>query len=438
MEKQGAPGEGRFTGAAVEYGNFMTLSNAKPFPSTSLLLAAVLFLALLPGFSLPAVLPLIEQDWGMRPSHSGVVMAAFQAGYILSAVVALPLTDRVDARRVVLTGAVLTTTSHILFALAGRDPVSGTILRALAGAGLGCIYMPGLRVVSLTKELRGRAVGAYVSAYLFGTAASFMATGALVLWMNWQQAYLLVAALCGLSVPVGVYLALRPAGAAVRPVRRDQPEPGPPLPWRAALRANLPVMLMIGAYVAHMWELYGARTWMSPFLAHALGGGSERATSLAAGITSVSILLSAAAVPFSGWSSDRRGRILTASGIMLVSGACSFGFGWLLGAPAWLLVFVVALYSVVVVVDSPIFSTGVTELADRERLGRIMAWQTFLGYTAASLSSIVFGIILEYADPALSWGLAFSSLGLVALLGPLMLLVLSRLPEKKLLCGGKG
>lgn len=373
----------------------------------------------------------------MRPSHSGIVMAAFQAGYILSALIALPLTDRADARRIVLTGAVITTASHILFAFVGRDPLSGTVLRALAGAGLGCIYMPGLRVVSLTDRFRGRAVGAYVSAYLFGTAASFLATGTLVLWVDWQRAYLLVSALCALSIPVGVYLTLRPATAAVIPRRGVEPKPHA-VPRRTALRANLPVMLMIGAYVAHMWELYGARTWMSPYLAHALGGGSETATSLAAGITSVSILLSAAAAPLFGWSSDRFGRIRTATAIMLVGGACSFGFGWLFGAASWVLIIIAAVYSIFMVVDSPIFSTGITELADREHLGRIMAWQTFLGYTAASLSSILFGVILEYADPALAWGLAFSSLGLAALLGPLMLLLLSRLPEKKRLCGGKG
>lgn len=412
----------------------------RSLPSSSFLLAAVLFLALLPGFSLSAVLPLIEQDWGMRPSHSGVVMAAFQAGYILSAVIALPLTDRIDARRIVLCGAVITTVSHLLFAMVSRDPVSGTVLRTLAGAGLGCIYMPGLRVVSLTDRLRGRAVGSYVSAYLFGTAASFLATGSLVLLFNWQQAYLLISIVCGLSIPVAVYLVLRPVTTAVIPLRTrtEKTEHKPPLHWGATLRLNLPVFLMIGAYVAHMWELYGLRAWMSPYLAHVLSSESETATSLAASITSVSILLSAAAAPLFGWCSDRFGRILTASAIMVASAACSFSFGWLFGAPVWVLIVIGAIYSIVVVVDSPIFSTGITELADRERLGRMMAWQTFLGYSAASFSSIVFGLILEYADPALSWGLAFSSLGLIALIGPLMLLVLSRLPEKERLCDGKG
>lgn len=410
----------------------------RSFPSSSFLLAMVLFLALLPGFSLSAVLPLIEQDWGMRPSQSGIVMAAFQAGYILSAVVALPLTDRVDARRIVACGAVITTVSHLLFPVISQDPVSGTILRALAGAGLGCIYMPGLRVVSLTDRLRGRAVGSYVSAYLFGTAASFLITGSLVLLVDWQQAYFLISIVCGLSIPVAVYLVLRPKTAAVIPVRKEKPAPAPPPHRRTAFSMHLPVILMIGAYVAHMWELYGVRAWMSPYLAHALGSGSETATSLAATITSASILLSAASAPLFGWSSDRFGRILTASAIMLVSTACSFAFGWLFGAPLWVLIVIGAIYSIVVVVDSPIFSTAITELADPERLGRIMAWQTFLGYTAASFSSIVFGLILEYADPGLSWGLAFSSLGLVALIGPLMLLVLSRLPERERLCGGKG
>lgn len=79
------------------------------------LMALVLFLALLPSFSFPAVLPLVEQDWGLRPTQSGTVMAFFQVGYILTAIIALPLTDRLDARRIVLCGALLTVVSHILF-----------------------------------------------------------------------------------------------------------------------------------------------------------------------------------------------------------------------------------------------------------------------------------------------------------------------------------
>ncbi|MBU4532274.1 MAG: MFS transporter [Eubacteriales bacterium] len=405
----------------------------------AVLMAVVLFLALLPSFSLPAVLPLVEQDWGMRPSQSGTVMAFFQVGYILTAIIALPLTDRLDARRIVMCGALLTVASHILFALVAKDPMSASVLRGLAGAGIGCIYMPGLRIVSRVDNLRGRAVGFYVSFYLFGTAFSFLATGVLVSYYTWQQSYLTVALFSALSVPVALYLIMRIDDTTMLPRRQKQTsETGPRPGWRVRYRQNLPVILMISVYVVHMWEFYGMRSWISPYLAHVLGEGSGAATSLAATITSFLIMLSASATFLAGSISDRYGRLLTASMIMLTSVVCSFAFGWLIGSPLWLIIIVGAIYSIMVVADTPIVSTGITELSDPERLGRIMAWQTFLGYTAASIAPITFGLILEHAQPNLAWGFAFSSLGLVAIFGPLLLMLLARLPEKASLCNGRG
>ncbi|MDA8097812.1 MAG: MFS transporter [Clostridia bacterium] len=405
----------------------------------AVLMAVVLFLALLPSFSLPAVLPLIEQDWGMRPSQSGTVMAFFQIGYILTAIIALPLTDRVDARRIVLCGAVLTVASHVLFPLVAKDPFIASVLRGLAGAGIGCIYMPGLRIVSRIDTLRGRAVGFYVSSYLLGTAFSFLVTGILVSFSTWQQSCLIIALLSGLSVPAAVYLVTRVSDTGEPPRRHKSPsKPGSRLGWRVLFRQNLPVIIMISVYVVHMWEFYGMRSWISPFLAHVLGEGSGAATSLAATITSFLIMLSASATALAGSLSDRYGRLLTASLIMLTSTVCSFTFGWLFGSPLWIIIIIGAVYSIMVVADTPIVSTGITELSDPERLGRIMAWQTFLGYTAASISPVTFGLILEHSQPNVAWGLAFSSLGLVAILGPLLLLLLARLPEKAFLCHGKG
>ncbi|MDP3044399.1 MAG: MFS transporter, partial [Bacillota bacterium] len=242
-----------------------------------------------------------------------------------------------------------------------------------------------------------------------------------------------------LSVPVALYLIMRIDDTTMLPRRQKQTsETGPRPGWRVRYRQNLPVILMISVYVVHMWEFYGMRSWISPYLAHVLGEGSGAATSLAATITSFLIMLSASATFLAGSISDRYGRLLTASMIMLTSVVCSFAFGWLIGSPLWLIIIVGAIYSIMVVADTPIVSTGITELSDPERLGRIMAWQTFLGYTAASIAPITFGLILEHAQPNLAWGFAFSSLGLVAIFGPLLLMLLARLPEKASLCNGRG
>lgn len=108
-------------------------------------------------------------------------------------------------------------------------------------------------------------------------------------------------------------------------------------------------------------------------------------------------------------------------------------------ASFWLLILVGTIYSLTVVSDSPIFSTGITELSDPRILGRVMAWQTFLGYGAATVSPIAMGLIMEHRGRGMvGWGLAFSALGVVALAGPLFLVMLRRLPQSSQLCGGRG
>jgi len=78
--------------------------------------------------------------------------------------------------------------------------------------------------------------------------------------------------------------------------------------------------------------------------------------------------------------------------------------------------------------DSSVLSAGVTELVPRESLGVAQALQSFLGFGAASISSLLFGYVLDLTnDPAAlttlgylpHWGWAFGTLGLGALVGPL-------------------
>jgi predicted MFS family arabinose efflux permease len=125
-------------------------------------LALIQLLVLVPSYCLPAVLPLVEKQWGISHAEAGVMVAAFQAGYVVAALVALPLTDRVDARYIFTGGAVLSAATHFLFPFLARGVLEGTLLRALTGAGLGGIYMPGIKIISLAPVSRGRAVGFYV------------------------------------------------------------------------------------------------------------------------------------------------------------------------------------------------------------------------------------------------------------------------------------
>jgi hypothetical protein len=58
-----------------------------------------------------------------------------------------------------------------------------------------------------------------------------------------------------------------------------------------------------------------------------------------------------------------------------------------------------------------------------------MAVHSFVGFAGGFVGSLVFGMILDFAggrDDVGAWGLGFVSLGVVAALGPVALVMLSR------------
>jgi MFS family permease len=198
-------------------------------------------------------------------------------------------------------------------------------------------------------------------------------------------------------------------------------------------------MGIIGGYVAHMWEMYGMRGWMVAFVAASLlvqKGDLSRAVSMSTYVIAWSTLLGAVAIATGGAISDRFGRIHTITVIMVGSGLLSLTLGWAIAVPYWLLAILCLLYGFMVAADSSVLSTGVVEMAHPGGLGRTMAIQSLLGWTAASVSPVVFGYILDVTNPAdalarygyfPNWGWAFMLLGVGGLMG---LLAIGRSKKK--------
>jgi len=94
-------------------------------------------------------------------------------------------------------------------------------------------------------------------------------------------------------------------------------------------------------------------------------------------------------------------------------------------------------------VGGVIHSTGLTELVPPEYLGAAYALRSVLGFGAGVVSPWVFGLAIDWArgeplrSETMAWGLAWSSLGVGALLGPIMTLKLRALPEARSMAGGR-
>jgi MFS family permease len=390
-----------------------------------------------------AVLPLVQREWGLTNSAAGMIFSAYQFGYIFSATILSYLTDRFRARRIFLISAVWSVVANFLFALFAVDLTSALIYRALAGLGMGGTYMPGLKLVAdrFPSERRGRAVGYFTSAFVFGAAASTLLSGLVGSVAGWRFAIITSAA--GTLVGTLLCLAILQEDRAV--ARTDA---GGQL--RREVLRNKPALLLILAYAAHMWEQYGMRAWMAAFLAASfvhIGYNKGEATGYGASLTAIIVAVGGFATGLAGVLSDRLGRTRTSSAIMLLSAGCSLGFGWLMGLSPIVLVLAGVAYSFFVVAESPVLSTGLTELVPSRCVGAAMGLQTLIGFVAATASPAVFGWVLDASNPALSgarggmplvWGWAFGALGVGALLGPVALAIARRLPTSAKMAGGKG
>ncbi|HXZ44191.1 MAG TPA: MFS transporter, partial [archaeon] len=323
-----------------------------------------------------AVLPLVQREWGLSNSGAGMIFSAYQVGYIASSFILSYMTDRIKARTIFIVSAMWSVIANLLFALLAVDQTSAIIYRALAGLGMGGTYMPGLKLVAdrFPSAQRGRAVGYFTSAFVFGAAASTLLSGTIGSLAGWRFAIITTAAGC----LVGTFLCV-----PILQEDRGVPATDAGRRLRVEVLRSKPAVLMIVAYAAHMWEQYGMRAWMATFLAASflqLGFTKTETTEWRTNLTAIIIAAGGFATGLAGIVSDRIGRTRTASAIIMISAYFSLGFGWLMGLHPAVLVVVGLLYSFFVVAETPVLSTGLTELAPPHSLGAAMGFQTLVGF----------------------------------------------------------
>jgi len=163
--------------------------------------------------------------------------------------------------------------------------------------------------------------------------------------------------------------------------------------------------------------------WLPAFLTAALlahGMGGEAALLLAA----LTYVANIAGSITGGTMADRWGRIPTLLTWSCISTVLSFSIGWLVGAPIAALVLLARLYNFSAIADSSTHSTVLAEGVPPHYIGVAYAVRSVIGFGAGVVSPVVFGWALDAAGggrtstSAFAWGIAWSTLGLGALLGP--------------------
>ena len=382
----------------------------------------MLLIALAPFSSYVAALPFIQDEWDISNTTAGVVFSAYLAGYAVSALLVLPLTDRAPTRFVFLASAVVSVVGNALFPIVAFGPVIASALRFAAGVGLVGLYMPGLRIISTTfpGSSRGVAMGMYVTAFYTSNAVSLVATGALMSVFEWRLAYLIAAGFSALSIPlIAVLLRGRGERRAVSGHGRLQ---------LGVLRARAPRAYII-CYSLHAMELYAVRVWLPSILAGSLvarGTDLSEAAIIAATVGGVALAAGSVGPVMGGALSDRFGRPASAMAIFALSGTCCLAIGWISAAPWPLVVLVACLLGWAIAADSSIYSTAVTESAQPDRLGSTMAVQAFLGFMGGVLGPVFVGAILDFVPDSVQYGVAFTGVAMLSIVAVLFLLPIAR------------
>lgn len=369
------------------------------------------------GFSTyPALLPQLQAEWGISNTEAGLVSGLFFAGYMAAVPVLTTLTDRIDARRIYVVSSLVAALGAAGFGGLAHGAASGGFFQLLVGVGVAGTYMPGLR--ALTDNVEGpaqsRAVSFYTAFFGVGASLSLLLAAGVAAAAGWRWAFaaagggpLIAAAMVALGLPPG-----KPRGAPAGERLLD---------FRPVFR-NREARRYIYGYAVHCWELLGSRSWMVAFLTFAQ---THAPAPLApATIHAVANLVSPLASISGNEAALRAGRARVIVAGMTVSGALTCALGFLAAVPWTLMLAAVVLHMVLMMSDSSTLTAGMVAAAEPGLRGATMAVHSTLGFGAGFVSPLVFGAALDLAGgnkSAAAWGIAFATLGVGAIVGPLAL-----------------
>lgn len=371
---------------------------------------------LLPHVVVPAIMAQhLIPLWQLSATQAGLMASAYAFGYMLSVPVLTALTDRIDARGILLGGSLVSGLATIAFGLFADGLLSASLIWGVAGAGFGGAYMPGLK--ALTDRLpagdTSRAVTLYTASFSVGVGLSFLVSQLVADGFGWRAAFFVTG-----FAPIAMVV----TSLMLAPFK-PQPSPGHPLDFRPVFR-NRPALGYILGYGAHCFELYGMRTWIVAFWTFVVATNPESAL---LGPIAVSVLVTVLSLPASVLGNEaalRFGRHRAITIIMLLSAAVGVAIGLSAGLSPLILLPLIFIYAFTVPGDSGSLTAGMSASANPAQRGATMALHSTVGFGLSGLGAWGTGVALDAAGgpaSATGWLAAFSLLAVGILLGPLAL-----------------
>jgi predicted MFS family arabinose efflux permease len=372
--------------------------------------------SLLPHVVVPSILAaFLIPEWHLSGAQAGLLAGSGAAGYMLTVPVLATLTDRIDARKILIAGSALSAFGTLLFGLFATGLWSGALCNAIAGIGFAGAYMPGLKALTdrLAPGDSSRAVTLYTSSFSFGVGISFLVSQLVAESFGWRSAFFVTA--IGPIIMLLVCLLLQPV--------EPKPMQGRLLDFGPVFR-NTSAMGFVLGYGAHCFELYGIRTWLVAFWTFIVvrNGNVSIFTPIV-----VSVVFSLLAMPASILGNElalKFGRHRAITAVMFSSALVALLIGAFADKSPWLLLPLLLAYAFTVPADSGALTSGMTMASDVRYRGATMAMHSTVGFSLSALGAWGVGVALDFAGGPLSatgWMAAFTVLAAGILLGPVAL-----------------
>lgn len=326
-----------------------------------------------------AIIGDIQRQWSLNESALGLVTSVVQLGFIAGTLcfAVFAVSDRFSPRKVFFYCSLLGALTNLFVYLAASGFSSLMVFRGLTGFFLAGIYPVGMKIASgWFRQGLGKALGFLVGALVLGTALPHLLKG-LGHQVPWQTVIILISlfAACGgglmyILVPDGPYLFKGASfnGRALKLIfeRRD---------LRAAAFG----------YFGHMWELYALWAFVPIFLF--TYGTTHPALKLNISLWAFFIIaVGSIGCIGGGMIAGKFGSALVAFAQLVLSGICCLFSSYIFHAPPELFLPYLILWGIVVVGDSPQFSTLVAHAAPQELVGSALTIVNCIGFFVTIIS----------------------------------------------------
>ncbi|RZJ80589.1 MAG: MFS transporter [Flavobacterium sp.] len=321
------------------------------------------------------------------------VLSAVQFGFITGTFIfaLLSVSDRFSPSKVFLASALIAACFNLGVVYAERDLPAILTLRFLSGFFLAGIYPIGMKIVAdYYRNGLGSALGYLVGALVLGTALPHLLKG-ISLNLSYQNILAITSfmaltggCLVGFFIPNGPYRVKSNFDASALLKIFKQAE------FRA---------VAIG-YFGHCWELYAFWAFVPQLLLHYSKINTLQQINLSL-LAFIIIASGSLACVISGYLSKKMGVKKLAAVILLLSCFCCLLSPLLFYiAQFWVVIIILIIWAMLVVADSPLFSTLMAQNAPIALKGTALTIANCIGFSITIISIQFIGLLIEQINPS--------------------------------------